>query len=48
MPSLIRFLLLTGILSAGIFGGLYVLANYFEPPQKEVSSPVHGVTLRRD
>ncbi len=48
MPSLIRFLVLTGIISAGIFGGLYVLAVYFEPPQKEVSSPVPGVTLRRE
>jgi hypothetical protein len=48
MPSLIRFLVVTGIISAGIFGGLYVLAVQFEPPQKEVSSPVYGVTLRRE
>ena len=48
MPSLIRFLFVTGLLSAGIFGGLYVLAVYYEPPQKEVSSPVSGVTLRPD
>ncbi|MCB1514061.1 MAG: hypothetical protein H6876_06670 [Hyphomicrobiaceae bacterium] len=48
MPSLIRFLLLTGILVGGIFGGLYVLAVYYEPPQKEVSSPVYGVKLRRE
>lgn len=48
MPSLIRFLVMTGIISAGIFGGLYVLAVHFEPPQKEVSTPVYGVTLRRE
>lgn len=48
MPSLIRFLFLTGTLALCIFGGLYALAIYFEPPQKEVSSPVPGVTLRRN
>ncbi len=48
MPSLIRFLLVTGIISALIFGGLYVLAVRFEPPQKEISSPVYGLTLRRE
>ncbi len=48
MPSLIRFLVITGMISAGIFGGLYVLAVHFEPPQKEISSPVYGVTLRRE
>lgn len=48
MPSLIRFLVMTGIISVGIFGGLYVLAVHFEPPQKEVSTPVYGVTLRRE
>ncbi|MCB1528920.1 MAG: hypothetical protein KDJ45_14650 [Hyphomicrobiaceae bacterium] len=47
MPSLIRFLFLTGLLAAGIFGGLYVLAVYFEPPQKVVSSPVPGVSIPR-
>lgn len=47
MPSLIRFLLVTGILCAGIFGGLYVAAVYYEPQQQEVSSSVPGVSLRR-
>lgn len=48
MPSLIRFLFVTGFLSACIFGGLYVLAVHYEPPQKEVSSPVPGVAIRRE
>lgn len=48
MPSLIRFLLLTGVLAAGIFGGLYAAAIYLEPAQKNVSSPVPDVSLRKD
>lgn len=48
MPSLIRFLFVVGVLAGTIFGGLYVLAIHFEPPQKEVSSPVPAVSLRRD
>lgn len=47
MPSLIRFLLVSGMLAACIFGGLYVLAIYFEPSQKETTSPVPSVSLRR-
>jgi len=42
MPSLIRFLVVIGIL-AGIFsGGLYVLAVYFEPEQTEATETVGG------
>lgn len=48
MPSLIRFLIVVGVLSAVIFGGLYVAAIHFEPAQKDVSSPVPEVSLRRE
>jgi len=47
MPSLFRFLVVAGILSAVVFGGLYVMAVFFEPEQKETSTPVPGVKLRR-
>jgi hypothetical protein len=47
MPSLIRFLLVAGILGAVVFGGLYVMANVFEPEPKETSTPVAGVKIRR-
>ncbi len=47
MPSLFRFLFVVGLLSAVVAGGLYALAEMFEPAQKEVSQPVHGVKVRK-
>lgn len=47
MPSLFRFLLITGFLGAVVFGGLYVLSEFFEPEQKEVTSSVPGVKIRK-
>jgi hypothetical protein len=40
MPSLLRLLSVLGLLAALIGGGLYVLAFYFEPEQREVTKPV--------
>jgi hypothetical protein len=47
MPSLFRFLVLVGATSAIAFGGLYVLATYFEPEPREVSKTLPGVKVRR-
>jgi hypothetical protein len=47
MPSLFRFLVIAGALSAMTLGGLYVAATYFEPEQREVSKSVPGVKVRR-
>jgi hypothetical protein len=47
MPSLFRFLLIAGVLSAVAYGGLYALAVYFEPEPKEVSKPLPSVKVRR-
>lgn len=47
MPSLIRFVVIAGVLAAVAYGGLYVLANHLEPEQKEVSKSVPGVKIRR-
>ena len=46
MPSLFRFLVVLGIAGALVFGGLYVLAVYFEPVPKETSTPVAGDKIR--
>ena len=46
MPSQFRFLVVLGIAGALVFGGLYVLAVYFEPVPKETSTPVPGVKIR--
>ncbi len=48
MPSLFRFLMVTGVLALIIYGGLYSLAVYFEPEQREVSTPVYGVKVRQE
>jgi hypothetical protein len=46
MPSLFRLLFVLGLLSAIVFGGLYVLATRFEPEQQTISKPVSGVKIR--
>ena len=47
MPSLFRFLFVLGLLAAVTFGGLFVMAEFFEPQPKEISQPVPGVKIRR-
>lgn len=47
MPSLIRFLVVVGIIGAAVIGGLYVMAVFFEPAQRETSTPLPGVKVRR-
>ena len=47
MPSLMRFLLFSGIVGAVVFGGLYAVAVLFEPVPRETSTPVPGVKVRR-
>lgn len=47
MPSLFRFLVVAVTLTAITFGGLFVLATYFEPEPREVSKTLPGVKVRR-
>jgi hypothetical protein len=47
MPSLFRFLTVTGVLGAAILGGLYIAGILLEPAQREMSTPVPGVKVRR-
>jgi len=47
MPSLFRFLFVTGALVAVVSGGLYVLAVYYEPEPSEVTKVVPGVKIRK-
>jgi hypothetical protein len=47
MPSLIRFLVVVGIIGAAVIGGLYVMAVFFEPAQRETATPLPGVKVRR-
>lgn len=47
MPSLFRLLFFVALLSGAVFGGLYVLSEFFEPEPKEVTQTVPGVKIRR-
>jgi hypothetical protein len=48
MPSLFRFLLITGFLGAVVSGGLYVLATQYEPEQREETKVVPGVKIQKE
>lgn len=37
MPSLIRFLLVIGVLAGLVYGGIYALATYFEPKPRDIT-----------
>jgi hypothetical protein len=47
MPSLFRFLTIAGVLGALLFGGLYLAAVLLEPGQREMSTSVPGIKIRR-
>ena len=48
MPSLIRFVVVCSILGGIVFGGLFVLAVYFEPDTKQITKPIRDVELRKE
>ena len=48
MPTLIRFLVLCGVLAGIGYGSLFVLAIYFEPEPKEISNSLRGLKLRNN
>ena len=43
MPSLLRFLLVVGVLVSIIYGAIYALASFIEPTPREIT-----VTVPRD
>ena len=47
MPSLFRFLTVLGMLGAVVFGGLFLAGLLLEPDQKEMSTSVPGVKIKR-
>jgi hypothetical protein len=47
MPSLFRFLAIAGVLGALVFGGLFLAAVLLEPGQREMSTSVPGIKIRR-
>lgn len=47
MPSVFRFLTITGMIAAVISGTLYVLATRFEPDTQEEVKAVPGLKVRK-
>jgi hypothetical protein len=37
MPSLFRFLIVLGVLGGLIYGGMFMLANWFNPKPREIT-----------
>ena len=48
MPTLFRFLMIVGLFVGSIAGGLYVLAEYFQPEPREISKALRNVKVRAD
>jgi len=46
MPSLIRFLTVLGLLAGLFYGSMFVLANFFEPQQHEMTKAVKDVKVK--
>jgi len=40
MPSLVRFLTLVAIAGGTIFGAMFLLAQFYQPPQREITVTV--------
>ncbi len=47
MPSLIRFLILVGVLGGLIWAGMFALVTFVEPEQREMSTPIPANRLNR-
>jgi hypothetical protein len=48
MPTLFRFLMVLSLIVGSIAGGLYVLAEYFQPEPKEISKALRNVKVRAE
>jgi hypothetical protein len=46
MPSLIRFLTIVGVLAGLFWGSMFVLANFFEPSQREMTKSIRDAKVK--
>ncbi len=46
MPSLIRFLTVVGLIAGLFYGSMFVLANFFEPGQHEMTKSIRDAKVR--
>ncbi|MGH6811917.1 MAG: histidine kinase [Methylocella sp.] len=47
MPSLIRFLLIAGILAGIVYGGMIALVTFVEPQSREMSQTIPPARLNK-
>jgi hypothetical protein len=47
MPSLVRFLLLAGILAGIVYGGMIALVTFVEPQPREMSQTIPPARLNK-
>ena len=47
MPSLIKFLLLAGILAGIVYGGMVALVKFVEPQPREMSQTIPPARLNK-
>ncbi len=47
MPSLVRFLVIAGVLIGIVYATFYTLAVFFEPEPKEVTKQIYGIELQQ-
>ena len=47
MPSLIRFIVFCGIIAGIVYGGMFALANFVEPNQREMTIRIPASKLDR-
>jgi hypothetical protein len=46
MPTLLRFLTVAGILAGLFYGSMFVLANFFEPHQHEMTKSIRDAKVK--
>ncbi|HUI21727.1 MAG TPA: histidine kinase [Methylocella sp.] len=47
MPSLIRFLLIVGVLAGLVYGGMIALVTFVEPQPREMSQSIPPARLNK-
>ncbi len=45
VPTLFRFLLVVGVLAGMVYGGMWGLATFVEPQQREMTQPIPASKL---
>ena len=46
MPTLFRFLTIVGLIAGLFYGSMFVLANFFEPQQREMTKSIRDAKVK--